>query len=163
VGVVGTPGRREVGETVGGSNQCSHHEDDGVRRHRVRRGGRLTRGAACAVEPDDDEIADWELTEVDPSSVAGEWADDAMSAAFRVANRAAWSLACWIREAAHASAGTTARARQRRRPGKVPAASLGWSEGYGAARIEFARQLLERLPRLGSEMESGRLEEKARI
>jgi hypothetical protein len=116
------------------------------------------------LEPGDAEVLDWELLGVDPSSVAGEWADEAMSAAFRMSNRAAWSLACWIWEAAHASAGSTARVTQRRRPGKVPAASLGWSEGFGASRIEFARQILQRLPRLGAAMESGGLEEyKARI
>jgi hypothetical protein len=112
-----------------------------------------------ASEPTDEEILDWELVGVEPGAVPGGWADEAMSAAFRVANRAAWSLACWIWKAAHASAGTTERVAQRRRAGKVPAASLGWSEGFGAARIEFARQILQRLPRLGAEMESGRLEE----
>ncbi len=116
-----------------------------------------------AAEPTDEEILDWELLSADPAAVPGGWADEAMSAAFRVANRAAWSLACWIWEAAHASAGSTERV-ERRRAGKIPAASLGWSEGFGAGRIEFARQILQRLPRLGEEMESGRLEEyKARI
>ncbi|MFC5066367.1 DUF222 domain-containing protein, partial [Actinomycetospora atypica] len=88
-----------------------------------------------------------------------QWVDAGMSAQFAAANTQAWQLSRWILECSRAKAGTTERIRSRRRAGKIVAASLGWSEGYASYRIEFARQVLERLPRLGEEMAAGRLEE----
>ena len=62
-------------------------------------------------------------------------------------------------ETSRAQAGTRDRVHGRPRAGKIVAASLGWSEAHATARIEFARQLLERLPALADAMASGVLEE----
>ena len=99
------------------------------------------------------------LLAADPTGLPGQAVDAGMSAHFAAANTAAWQLSRWILECSRAKAGTTDRVRSRRRAGKIVAASLGWSEGYASHRIEFARQVLERLPRLGEAMRSGRLEE----
>ncbi|MCD2195739.1 hypothetical protein LQ327_20415 [Actinomycetospora endophytica] len=106
-----------------------------------------------------DELPEAWLVAVDPAAVPGQWAEAAMVAAFRADNRAAWRRYRWIWEAARAAAGTTERVTGRARPGKIPAGSLGWSEQRGAAKIEFARQILVRLPALGEQMRTGRLEE----
>jgi hypothetical protein len=109
-------------------------------------------------------LPDEHLLALDPASVPGQWADAAMVAAFRADNHADWLRSRWIWEASRASAGTTERVSERPRPGKVPAASLGWSEQLGAVKIEFARQILVRLPALGEAMREGWLEqEKAGI
>ena len=94
-----------------------------------------------------------------PSGLPGQWVDAGMSRQFAAKNTAAWEVCRWILECSRARAGTSERVTSRPRAGKIVAASLGWSEGYASARIEFARQVLERLPRLGEEMRSGRLEE----
>ena len=106
-----------------------------------------------------EEVPEAWLVAVDPSTLSGWWADAAMVAAFRADNHAAWRRSRGLWEAARASAGTTVRVTERARAGKIPAASLGWSEQRGAAKIEFARQILVRLPALGEEMRVGRLEE----
>ena len=105
------------------------------------------------------ELPDRLLLAADPASVPGEWVDAGMAAAFRMANHSAWARSRWTWEASRASAGTTERVSDRPRAGKIPAASLGWSEQLGAARIEFARQILVRLPALGEAMQEGWLEE----
>ncbi|MEJ2869089.1 DUF222 domain-containing protein [Actinomycetospora sp. OC33-EN08] len=100
---------------------------------------------------------------IDPtelSELPGEAVDAGMSAQFAALNVAAWQFARYVLECSRAQAGTTERVMTRRRAGKVVAESLGWSQGYAASRIEFARQVLERLPRLGAEMATGRLEER---
>ncbi|HEY2226121.1 DUF222 domain-containing protein, partial [Actinomycetospora sp.] len=124
-----------------------------------------------AVAPDDggpplelaafnEELPDDLLLALDPASVPGEWADAGMAAAFRAENHWAWARSRWTWEAWRATAGTTERVAERPRPGKIPAASLGWSEQYGATQIEFARQILIRLPALGEAMREGWLEER---
>ncbi|MEJ2871046.1 DUF222 domain-containing protein [Actinomycetospora sp. OC33-EN08] len=97
---------------------------------------------------------------VDPSGLPGQWVDEGMSRQFAAANTQAAVLCRWVLECSRAKAGSTERVRARPRSGKIVATSLGWSESYGASRIEFARQVLERLPRLGEEMTAGRLEER---
>ena len=82
-----------------------------------------------------------------------------MAAAFRAKNRAAWRLALWTLHACRSRAGTTERVPDRSRAGKIVASSLGWSESYGSAQLEFARRILERLPALGEAMREGWLEE----
>lgn len=83
-----------------------------------------------------------------------------MSRWFAAYNTHAWQLCRWILDCSRATAGTGERVGDRPRAGKIVAASLSWSEGYAAGRIEFARQVLERLPRLGQWMCEGRLEER---
>ncbi|MEJ2870917.1 DUF222 domain-containing protein [Actinomycetospora sp. OC33-EN08] len=100
------------------------------------------------------------LCAADPADLPGQWVDAGMSAQFAAVNTAAWQLCRFVLECSRAKAGTTERVRTRRRAGKIVAESLGWSEGYAASRIEFARQVLERLPRIGQEMAAGRLEER---
>jgi hypothetical protein len=82
-----------------------------------------------------------------------------MSAWFAHTTHAQLSLARWMLETSRAQAGTRDRVTSRRRPGKIIAASLGWSEAHATRQLEFARQLLERLPALGDAMASGVLEE----
>jgi hypothetical protein len=118
----------------------------------------MTTAAAHGPGDGDGPVAPEELS-TDPSGLPGQWVDAGMSRQFAAANTAAWRLCCWILECSRARAGTSERVTSRPRAGKIVAASLGWSEGYASARIEFARQVLERLPRLGEEMRSGRLEE----
>ncbi|MDL5160201.1 DUF222 domain-containing protein, partial [Actinomycetospora termitidis] len=100
------------------------------------------------------------LCAVDPAELCGEQVDAGMSACFAAVNTAAWQLSRYVLECSRAKAGTLERVVTRRRAGKVVAESLGWSESYASSRIEFARQVLERLPRLGAEMAAGRLEER---
>jgi hypothetical protein len=118
----------------------------------------MTTAAAHGPGDGDAPVAPEELS-TDPSGLPGQWVDAGMSRQFAAANTAAWRLCCWILECSRARAGTSERVTSRPRAGKIVAASLGWSEGYASARIEFARQVLERLPRLGEDMRSGRLEE----
>ena len=99
------------------------------------------------------------LLAADPTQLPGQWVDHGMSAWFAHTNQAALALARWMLETSRAQPGTRERVTHRRRAGKVIAASLGWSEAHAARRLEFARQLLERLPALGDAMDSGRLEE----
>ncbi|GAA4823420.1 hypothetical protein GCM10023201_06810 [Actinomycetospora corticicola] len=97
---------------------------------------------------------------VGPEGLPGQWVDAGLSVQFTLANIMAWRLCRWLLECSRARAGTAERVTSRPRAGKIVAASLGWSESYGAARVEFARQVLERLPVLGEQMQSGRLEER---
>ena len=99
------------------------------------------------------------LLAADPTQLPGQWVDHGMSAWFAHTNQAALALARWMLETSRAQPGTRERVTHRRRAGKVIAASLGWSEAHAARRLEFARQLLERLPALGDAMDSGVLEE----
>ena len=96
----------------------------------------------------------------DPVTACGEQADAGMVAAFRAKNHAAWRQCLWTLHACRSRAGTTDRVPNRPRAGKIAAASLGWSEACGATALEFARQILERLPALGEAMREGWLEEK---
>ncbi|WP_414637790.1 DUF222 domain-containing protein [Actinomycetospora sp.] len=98
------------------------------------------------------------LLAADPRELPGQWVDAGMSAWFAHTNRTTLALARWMLETSRAQAGTRERVQGRRRAGKIVAASLGWSEAYAAQRIEFARQVLERLPALGEAMADGRLE-----
>ncbi|WP_433798657.1 DUF222 domain-containing protein [Actinomycetospora sp. CA-084318] len=95
-----------------------------------------------------------------PEGLPGQWVDAGLSLSFARANTAAWQLCRWMLECSRAAAGTSERVASRPRTGKVVAASLGWTESYAAAQIEFARQVLERLPRLGVAMQVGLLEER---
>ncbi|WP_084682035.1 HNH endonuclease signature motif containing protein [Actinomycetospora chiangmaiensis] len=97
---------------------------------------------------------------VGPEGLPGQWVDAGLSVQFALSNVAAWQLCRWVLECSRAKAGTAERVASRPRAGKAVAASLGWSESYGASRIEFARQVLERLPRLGAAMQAGVLEER---
>jgi hypothetical protein len=106
-----------------------------------------------------EELPGWMLRAMDPASAPGQWTEAGLVAAFRAHNQAAWSRAVWTLHACRATAGTTKRVSDRRRAGKIAAAALGWSEGFGAGRLEFARQILERLPALGQAMREGWLEE----
>jgi hypothetical protein len=99
------------------------------------------------------------LLAADPTQLPGQWVDHGMSAWFAHTNRTTLQLARWMLEASRSSANTRERVHDRRRAGKIVAASLGWSESYAARRLEFARQVLERLPTLGQAMASGVLEE----
>jgi hypothetical protein len=116
----------------------------------------------AVMDPDADgaPMAPDALLSVDPAQLPGQWVDAGLSAQFEAANRQAWQVCRWMLECSRAKAGTRERVTGRKRAGKIVAASLGWSEGYAASRIEFARQVLERLPRLGEWMRSGRLEER---
>ena len=100
------------------------------------------------------------LLAADPTELPGQWVDHGMSTWFAHTNQAdpgRWPAGC-SRPAAP-EPGTRDRVHGRRRAGKIVAASLGWSEAYAARRLEFARQVLERLPALGQAMASGALEE----
>ena len=119
----------------------------------------MTTAAGRAVGDDEGSVAAGPVGSDDPAGLPGQWVDEGMSRQFAAANTAAWQLCRWVLECSRARAGTSERVTSRPRAGKIVAASLGWSEGYAAGRIEFARQVLERLPRLGQEMASGRLEE----
>src|SRR4051794_27321427 len=99
------------------------------------------------------------LLAADPTQLPGQWVDHGMSTWFAHTNQTALQLARWMLETSRAQAGTRDRVRDRRRAGKIVAASLGWSESYAARRLEFARQVLERLPALGQAMATGLLEE----
>ncbi len=101
----------------------------------------------------------WVLAAADPAALPGQWVDAGMSAWFSHTNRAALALARWLLETSRAQPGTRERVPDRARAGKIVAASLGWSQTYAAARVEFARQVLERLPALGEAMATGVLEE----
>ena len=101
----------------------------------------------------------WVLAAADPAALPGHWVDAGMSAWFSHTNRVALALARWLLETSRAQAGTRERVPDRARAGKIVAASLGWSEAYAAARVEFARQVLERRPALGEAMATGVLEE----
>ncbi len=94
-----------------------------------------------------------------PEGLPGQWVDAGASAWFAETNRAAWQQARWTLEASRARADVSDRVTDRPRAAKIVAASLGWSEGYAEQRLEFARQVLERLPALGEAMADGRLEE----
>ena len=96
----------------------------------------------------------------DPATACGEQADAGLVAAFRAKNHAAWRQCLWTLHACRARAGSTERVTDRPRAGKIAAASLGWSETCGATALEFAHQILERLPALGEAMREGWLEEK---
>jgi hypothetical protein len=106
-----------------------------------------------------DELPGWMLRALGPASVPGQWTEPGLVAAFRAHNHAAWARSLWTLHACRASTGTTRRVSDRRRAGKIAAAALGWSEGFGASQLEFARQILERLPALGQAMREGWLEE----
>jgi hypothetical protein len=95
-----------------------------------------------------------------PEGLPGPWVDAGMRRWFAAYNTHAWQLSRWLLDCSRATAGTGERVRDRPRAGKIVAASLGWSESYAAGRIEFPRQVLERLPRLGQWMCEGRLEER---
>jgi hypothetical protein len=99
------------------------------------------------------------LLAADPTQLPGQWVDHGMSTWFAHTNRTTLQLARWMLETSRAQAGTRDRVHDRRRAGKIVAASLGWSESYAARRLEFARQVLERLPALGQAMGTGALEE----
>ncbi|MCD2197972.1 DUF222 domain-containing protein [Actinomycetospora endophytica] len=99
------------------------------------------------------------LLAMDPAEAPGQWTEAGLAAAFRAENHVTWRRWRWIWEAWRAAADTTERVAQRSRPGKIPAGVLGWSEQLGAARIEFARQILVRLPALGEAMREGWLEQ----
>jgi Domain of unknown function (DUF222) len=99
------------------------------------------------------------LLAADPTQLPGQWVDHGLSSWFAHTNRAALAQARWMLEASRSSASTRERVLDRPRPGKIVAASLGWSESYASGRLEFARQILERLPALGDAMADGRLEE----
>ncbi len=119
----------------------------------------MTTAAGRGVGDDEGSVVPGPVSSDDPAGLPGQWVDEGMSRQFAAANTAAWQLCRWVLECSRARAGTSERVTSRPRAGKIVAASLGWSEGYAAGRIEFARQVLERLPRLGQEMASGRLEE----
>ncbi len=119
----------------------------------------MTTAAGRGVGDDEGSVVPGPVGSDDPAGLPGQWVDEGMSRQFAAANTAAWQLCRWVLECSRARAGTSQRVTSRPRAGKIVAASLGWSEGYAAGRIEFARQVLERLPRLGQEMASGRLEE----
>src|SRR3954453_23689921 len=99
------------------------------------------------------------LLAADPTQLPGQWVDHGMSAWFAHTNHAQLALARWMLETSRAQAGTRDRVTSRRRPGKIIAASLGWSEAHATRQLELARQLLERLPALGGAMATGVLEE----
>src|SRR5690242_12322289 len=92
------------------------------------------------------------LLAADPGTLPGQWVDAGMSTWFARTNQTTLAQYRWLLETSRARAGTTERVLDRPRAGKIVAASLGWSEAYAAGRIEFARQLLERLPALGAAM-----------
>jgi hypothetical protein len=98
------------------------------------------------------------LLAADPAGLPGQWVDAGMCTWFAQSNQTALAAARWMLEASRASADTSARVHGRPRAGKIVAASLGWSEAY-ATRLEFAHQILERLPALGEAMAAGVLEE----
>jgi hypothetical protein len=95
----------------------------------------------------------------DPSTLTGQDVEAGLVAAFRADNRAAWARCRWLLEACRSRAGTTARVLGESRAGLIPAAALAWSPAMAAARLEFARQVIERLPALGQGMREGWLEE----
>ena len=99
------------------------------------------------------------LLAADPTQLPGQWVDHGMSTWFAHTNQTTLQLARWMLETSRAQPGTRERVHGRRRAGKIVAASLGWSESYAARRLEFARQILERLPALGDAMATGVLEE----
>lgn len=120
----------------------------------------VSSGPAGPSSADDGPPSPEELLAVDPATVIGQWADAGMLAAFRAENHAVWQRCRWLLHACRATADTTVRDPERHRAGKVAAATLGWSESLGTSRLEFSRQVLERLPALGEEMRCGRLEER---
>jgi hypothetical protein len=95
----------------------------------------------------------------DPAVLCGQDVEAALVAAFRADNRAAWARCRWLLEACRSRAGTTRRVLGDSRAGLIAAAALAWSPSMAAARLEFARQVLERLPALGEGMREGWLEE----
>jgi hypothetical protein len=97
--------------------------------------------------------------EVDPDTVPGEVAHAGLLAAFRAENHAAWQKYRWLLSACRARAGTTRRVLGDRYAPQAAAAALAWSGAMAAARYDFAYQVLERLPMLGEEMRTGRLQE----
>jgi hypothetical protein len=136
--------------------QCGPDDDEDVARP----------AAADLPRPDPEDLHDPAdvppadlLAAADPATLPGQWVDAGMSAWFAHANRASHEQARWMLETSRARAGTTERVLDRPRAAKIIAASLGWSEAYAAQRLEFARQVLERLPALGDAMADGRLEE----
>jgi hypothetical protein len=116
--------------------------------------------------PEDEDLHDADdvpppvlLLAADPTGLPGQWVDAGLSRWFAHTNQTLLAQARWLLETSRAQAGTTVRAQHRRRPGKIIAATLGWSETHATARLEFARQILERLPALGDAMATGVLEE----
>jgi hypothetical protein len=97
--------------------------------------------------------------EGDPSVLTGEDVEAGLLAAFRADNHAAWLRCRWLFEACRSRAGTTTRVANSSRAALIAAAALGWTGAMAAARLEFARQVLVRLPALGEAMREGWLEE----
>ncbi len=96
----------------------------------------------------------------DPCSLVGQDVEAGLVAAFRADNQASWARCRWLYEACRARAGTTTRtAEVGPRAALVAAAALAWSPAKAAAALEFARQVLVRLPALGRGMQEGWLEE----
>ena len=95
----------------------------------------------------------------DPAALTGQDVEAGLVAAFRAGNQAAWARCRWLLEACRSRAGTTRRVLGDSRAGLIAAAALAWSPAMAAARLEFARQVLERLPALGEGMHEGWLEE----
>ncbi len=95
----------------------------------------------------------------DPAALTGQDVEAGLVAAFRADNQAAWARCRWLLEACRSRAGTTRRVLGDSRAGLIAAAALAWSPAMAAARLEFARQVIERLPALGEGMREGWLEE----
>ena len=99
------------------------------------------------------------LLAADPRQLPGHQVDAGLSAWFAHTNQTTLAQARWILETSRAQPDTRDRVTDRRRPGKIIAATLGWSDGYATSRLEFAHHILERLPALGAAMAAGVLEE----
>ncbi len=97
--------------------------------------------------------------EGDPSVLTGEDVEAGLLAAFHADNHAAWLRCRWLFEACRSRVGTTTRVADSPRAALIAAAALGWTGAMAAARLEFARQVLVRLPALGEAMREGWLEE----
>src|ERR1700712_2621800 len=111
------------------------------------------------LDPAEDVLHPVLLLAADPTQLPGQWVDHGMSAWFTHHNQVALALARWMLEASRAQAGTRQRVRDRPRAGKIGGAPRGWSQASAPRRLEFARQILERLPALGAAMATGVLEE----
>ncbi|NMO94164.1 DUF222 domain-containing protein, partial [Actinomycetospora sp. TBRC 11914] len=98
--------------------------------------------------------------QTDPAGLVGQDVEAGLLGAVWADNHAAWARCRWLLEASRARAGTTRRVLDDARGALTVAAALRWSPSMAAARVEFARQILERLPALGEAMRAGWLEER---
>ncbi len=97
--------------------------------------------------------------QADFSGLVGQEVEAGLVAASHAGNHAAWARCRWLFEACRSRAGTTVRVESEARAALIAAAALHWSPAMAAARLEFARQVLVRLPALGDGMRDGWLDE----